>query len=229
MPVAVNGQQVLYLLTSAIYDLFGSNKVVFMKCSRLWLAKKWRFDCIEEVVVSLIALNVQNVPSDKEVHRRQEIETVIRLQRDVFVYFSMQNSSTERHWPPVDQRRACGERRLYRGCRCAHRQWCCHVGESFSITFKTSPCSQVAPSLQPPPGAKVIDAAGKFVLPGGIDAHTHFADNFMSATSVDDFHQGTRAALAGGTTMVSTNSSLNSRLAIKRLSLDHRRCESDVE
>lgn len=48
----------------------------------------------------------------------------------------------------------------------------------------------------------MIDARGHYVLPGGIDTHTHFSLPFMGTQSVDDFYSGTRAALAGGTTMV---------------------------
>lgn len=54
-----------------------------------------------------------------------------------------------------------------------------------------------------PGGVRVIDAAGKLVLPGGIDPHTHFQLKFGGAVSVDDFYHGTRAAVAGGTTTVS--------------------------
>jgi dihydropyrimidinase len=51
-------------------------------------------------------------------------------------------------------------------------------------------------------GAKVLDATGCYVMPGGIDPHTHLEMPFMGTYSSDDFESGTRAALAGGTTMV---------------------------
>ncbi|XP_040865817.1 dihydropyrimidinase isoform X1 [Glycine max] len=47
----------------------------------------------------------------------------------------------------------------------------------------------------------VIDATGKFVMPGGIDPHTHLEFEFMDTETVDDFFSGQAAALAGGTTM----------------------------
>jgi len=45
-----------------------------------------------------------------------------------------------------------------------------------------------------------IDARGKYVIPGGVDAHTHMDMPFGGTTSSDDFETGTRAAAFGGTT-----------------------------
>src|SRR5215210_2004869 len=48
----------------------------------------------------------------------------------------------------------------------------------------------------------VIDAAGKLVIPGGIDPHTHMELPFGGTQSSDDFLTGTRAAAHGGTTTI---------------------------
>src|SRR5688572_20126590 len=52
------------------------------------------------------------------------------------------------------------------------------------------------------PADRVIDADGKYVLPGGIDVHTHLDMPFGGTTSADDFETGTRAAAHGGTTTI---------------------------
>ncbi len=57
----------------------------------------------------------------------------------------------------------------------------------------------IGPNLS---GDEVFDAAGCYVMPGGIDPHTHLEMPFMGTYSSDDFESGTRAALSGGTTMV---------------------------
>ncbi|MCP2318123.1 dihydropyrimidinase [Nocardia amikacinitolerans] len=48
----------------------------------------------------------------------------------------------------------------------------------------------------------VVDATGKYVIPGGIDAHTHMSMPFGGTTASDDFESGTRAAAWGGTTTI---------------------------
>ncbi|RFB78635.1 dihydropyrimidinase [Methylovirgula sp. 4M-Z18] len=51
-------------------------------------------------------------------------------------------------------------------------------------------------------GDEVIDATGCYIMPGGIDPHTHLEMPFMGTTSADNYESGTKAALSGGTTMV---------------------------
>src|SRR5436190_23198744 len=48
----------------------------------------------------------------------------------------------------------------------------------------------------------VIDATGMYILPGGIDCHTHLDMPFGGSNSSDDFETGTRAAAFGGTTTI---------------------------
>ncbi len=57
----------------------------------------------------------------------------------------------------------------------------------------------IGPNLK---GDTTLDASGCYIMPGGIDPHTHLEMPFMGTYSTDDFESGTRAALAGGTTMV---------------------------
>lgn len=59
--------------------------------------------------------------------------------------------------------------------------------------------TEIGPNLK---GGTELDATGCYVMPGGIDPHTHLEMPFMGTYSSDDFESGTRAALSGGTTMV---------------------------
>ena len=60
-----------------------------------------------------------------------------------------------------------------------------------------------APHTAPPgPWDRTVVADGKFLLPGGIDVHTHLDMPFGGTSSSDDFETGTRAAAYGGTTCI---------------------------
>jgi len=60
----------------------------------------------------------------------------------------------------------------------------------------------VGPALAAPAGAEIIDAGGQYVMPGGIDPHTHMNLPFMGTVTQDDFFTGTAAGLSGGNTTI---------------------------
>ena len=60
----------------------------------------------------------------------------------------------------------------------------------------------VGNDLDVPAGAQTLDAGGRYVMPGGIDPHTHMQLPFMGTTAADDFFTGTAAGFSGGTTSI---------------------------
>ena len=60
----------------------------------------------------------------------------------------------------------------------------------------------IGQNLEVPSDTQVIDAGGGYVMPGGIDPHTHMHLPFMGTVASEDFYTGTAAGLAGGTTMI---------------------------
>ena len=56
--------------------------------------------------------------------------------------------------------------------------------------------------FKPQAGTEVVDARGKYVMPGAIDTHVHFQLPFCGTVSSDDFVNGTKAAACGGVTTV---------------------------
>ena len=70
-------------------------------------------------------------------------------------------------------------------------------------------CREIGSNLaSSAPGLKTIDATGKLVMPGGIDANTYLEHFAHKTRTADDFYTGTCAALAGGTTTISTSTRL---------------------
>lgn len=76
--------------------------------------------------------------------------------------------------------------------------------ESFiaDIAVKDGKIIAIGSDLTPDKDTVVVDATGKYVLPGAIDGHTHLAMPFGGTISSDDYFAGTRAAACGGTTTV---------------------------
>src|SRR5277367_469965 len=68
------------------------------------------------------------------------------------------------------------------------------------VAINDGKISAVGQSLPRENAREIIDAAGRYVFPGGIDVHTHLDMPFGGTTSADDFETGTRAAAFGGTT-----------------------------
>lgn len=60
----------------------------------------------------------------------------------------------------------------------------------------------VGENLEVPSSAEVIDATGQYIMPGGIDPHTHMQLPFMGTVASEDFYTGTAAGLAGGNTSI---------------------------
>ncbi|HEY2166434.1 MAG TPA: dihydropyrimidinase [Jatrophihabitantaceae bacterium] len=72
-----------------------------------------------------------------------------------------------------------------------------------TIAALLAPGSVLAASIAAAPGTDtVIDATGKYVIPGGIDGHTHMEMPFGGTQASDTFETGTRAAAWGGTTTI---------------------------
>ncbi|MBS6314223.1 MAG: dihydropyrimidinase [Oscillospiraceae bacterium] len=70
------------------------------------------------------------------------------------------------------------------------------------VAVKDGKIVSIAESINTGGCNNVVDAEGKLVLPGAIDAHTHLAMPFGGTISSDDYFAGTRAAACGGTTTV---------------------------
>jgi dihydropyrimidinase len=60
----------------------------------------------------------------------------------------------------------------------------------------------VGANLEVPTGTEIVDAGGCYVMPGGIDPHTHMELPFMGTVASEDFFSGTSAGAVGGTTSI---------------------------
>ena len=73
------------------------------------------------------------------------------------------------------------------------------TSQSTDVRILGNTIAEVGPGLTAGAEARIIDATGRLVIPGGIDPHTHLQGSF-----VDDLTTGTSAAVAGGITTVGT-------------------------
>lgn len=76
-----------------------------------------------------------------------------------------------------------------------------HVVETADVLIEGEKIKAVG-DLRGMSAERVMDADGLLVLPGGVDTHVHFNDEFMGTVSVHDYFTGTKAAVFGGTTSV---------------------------
>ncbi len=70
------------------------------------------------------------------------------------------------------------------------------------IAIRDGKVVAIADRIKAGQGTRVVDAAGKLVMPGGVDVHTHLQTPGQLADTADDFHTGTIAAACGGTTTI---------------------------
>lgn len=84
----------------------------------------------------------------------------------------------------------------------------------------------IGENLAAPEGAEVIDASGKLVMPGGVDAHTHFDLPMAGTVSSDDHYTGHKAAAFGGVTTVIDFVSQDTSPLLKNVEMYHEKADA---
>lgn len=77
------------------------------------------------------------------------------------------------------------------------------AGESLAdIGIRNGKIVALAANLDPSVAGKTVDAQGCYIIPGGVDVHTHLDTPVFNSVTADDFKTGTIAAACGGTTSI---------------------------
>lgn len=80
-----------------------------------------------------------------------------------------------------------------------------------------------------PDGVEIVDCAGKILLPGGVDVHTHIDAPMFNTVTADNFFTGTIAAATGGTTtIVNFSQQLENKTLIESIEAQHEQAENEA-
>ena len=114
------------------------------------------------------------------------------------------NAASERPWGGRGSDRGRERDGTLTGCCCAgERSSTSTANAAADVRIGTDGrIAQCAPDLTTAPGETAVECAGRLVVPGGVDVHTHLHLPVGQVRVSDDFDTGTRAAAIGGTTMI---------------------------
>jgi dihydropyrimidinase len=99
---------------------------------------------------------------------------------------------------------------------------------SADIGIEDGKIKLIGKNVNPDNGSEIIDASGKIIMPGMIDAHVHLSLPFCGTVSADTFETGTRAAAAGGVTTV-VDFAIQSKGGTIKEAIENRKAQADGE
>lgn len=96
------------------------------------------------------------------------------------------------------------------------------------VLFENEKITALGTGFSEGSGVKVVDAAGKLVMPGGVDVHTHFDLPMFDTVSSDDHYTGHKAAAFGGTTTVMDFVSFDKETLAESVGAWHEKADSNA-